>query len=119
MIFSGVQLQKAARDAASTLEYVSRGRPFTPHLEVWKVRDKVFLMVTDDDPDLQIITVKVDPHYADALRRDHESITPGRYFDKDHWISVGEGSGVTKRLVEDLVRGSHELAAGGQMGRRS
>jgi predicted DNA-binding protein (MmcQ/YjbR family) len=106
---SGEQLQQAARDAAGALADVSHGRPFTPHLDVWKVADKVFLIVTDDDPDAQIITVKIDPHHGDALRRDHESITSGRYLDKRHWVSVGAGRGVTKRLVEDLVHGSYEL----------
>jgi predicted DNA-binding protein (MmcQ/YjbR family) len=107
---SGVHLQQTARDTASALEHVSSGRPFTPHLEVWKVGEKVFLIITQDDPDLQIITVKADPHHADALRRDHDSITPGRYLDKQHWISVGPGPGVTKRLIEDLVHGSYDLA---------
>jgi predicted DNA-binding protein (MmcQ/YjbR family) len=106
----GDALQQVARDAAASLADVSHGRPFTPHLEVWKVRDKVFLIVTEDDPDLQIITVKVDPHHGDALCRDHESITPGHYLDKKHWVSVGPGRGITKRLVDDLVRGSYELA---------
>ncbi|WP_228536407.1 hypothetical protein [Nocardia sp. XZ_19_231] len=32
--------------------------------------------------------------------------------DKQHWISVGAGRGVTKRLVEDLVHDSYDLAAG-------
>ncbi|MFI2754086.1 MmcQ/YjbR family DNA-binding protein [Cellulomonas sp. P22] len=54
----------------------------------------------------------VDPHHGDALRRDHDSITPGRYLDKNHWISVGAGRGVTKRLIDDLVHSSYELAAG-------
>jgi predicted DNA-binding protein (MmcQ/YjbR family) len=103
-------MQHIARDTAATLEHVSTGRPFTPHLEVWKVREKVFLIVTEDDPDLQIITVKADPNFADALRRDHDSITPGRYLDKRHWISVSPGPGVTKRLIEDLVHGSYDLA---------
>jgi predicted DNA-binding protein (MmcQ/YjbR family) len=84
-------LQQTARDTAAAFGNVSHGRPFTPHLDVWKVRDKVFLIVTEDDPDLQIITVKVDSHRGDALCRDHDSITPGRYFDKYHWISVGPG----------------------------
>jgi hypothetical protein len=51
---SGEQLQQAARDAAGALADVGHGRPFTPHLDVWKVADKVFLIVTDDDPDAQI-----------------------------------------------------------------
>ncbi|WP_104164685.1 MmcQ/YjbR family DNA-binding protein [Cryobacterium sp. N22] len=112
MTLSGEQLQQTARDTAAALAHVSRGRPFTPHLDVWKVRDKVFLIVTEDDSDLQIITVKVDPHHGDALRRDHDSITAGHYLNKQHWISVGAGRGVTKRLVENLVHGSYDLAAG-------
>jgi predicted DNA-binding protein (MmcQ/YjbR family) len=106
---SGEQLQQAARDAAGALAGVGHGRPFTPHLDVWTVAGKVFLIVTDDDPDAQIITVKIDPHHSEALRRDHESIAPGRYLDKRHWVSVGPGPGVTKRLIEDLVHGSYEL----------
>ena len=119
MTLSGEQLQQTARDTAAALANVRRGRPFTPHLDVWKVRDKVFLIVTEDDPDLQIITVKVDPHHGDALRRDHDSITPGHYLDKRHWISVGSGAGVTKRLVEDLVLGSYDLAASHRREQRS
>jgi predicted DNA-binding protein (MmcQ/YjbR family) len=114
VILSGTQIQQFARDAAGTLDDVTTGRPFTPHLEVWKVRDKVFMIVTEDDPDLQIITVKADPHHADALRRDHESITAGHYLDKQHWISIGPGKGVTRSLIEDLVHGSYDLVAGNQ-----
>ncbi|WP_129787277.1 MmcQ/YjbR family DNA-binding protein [Promicromonospora panici] len=111
MSLSGEQLQQTARDTAGSLAGVSHGRPFTPHLDVWKVGDKVFLVVTDDDPDAQIITVKVDPDHGEALRHGHETITVGRYFDKRHWVSVGPGRGITKRLVEDLVHGSYELVA--------
>ncbi|GAA1594254.1 hypothetical protein GCM10009804_58560 [Kribbella hippodromi] len=49
-----------------------------PHLDVWKVAAKVFLIVTDDDPDARVITVKVEPQRGAVLRRDHESITVGR-----------------------------------------
>jgi predicted DNA-binding protein (MmcQ/YjbR family) len=114
VILSGAQIHQSARDAAGTLGGVTTGRPFTPHLEVWKVRDKVFMIVTEDDPNLEIITVKADPHHADALRRDHESISAGHYLDKQHWISVGPGKGVTRQLIEDLVHGSYDLATGNQ-----
>lgn len=105
-------LQETARDTAATLPDVSHGYPFTPHLEVWKVRGKVFLIVTEDDPDLQIITVKTEPDHGDALRRDHDSITPGHYLDKRHWISVGAGRGMTKQLIKDLVTDSYDLVSG-------
>lgn len=111
MTLSGDRLQQTARDTAAALGEVSNGRPFTSHLDVWKVRDKVFLIITEDDPDQQIITVKADPHHADALRRDHDTITPGHYLNKQHWISVGPGPGVTKQLIGNLVQDSYDLAS--------
>lgn len=110
MTLSGRRLQQIARDTAASLEGVAHGHPFTPHLDVWKVRSKVFLIVTDDDPDLQIITVKADPDHGDVLRRHHNTITAGRYLNKQHWISIGAGPDITAELIEDLVTGSYELA---------
>jgi predicted DNA-binding protein (MmcQ/YjbR family) len=60
---AGDRLQDTARKAALALPDVSHGRPFTPRLEVYKVADKVFLIVTDD-PEEQIITVKCEPEHA-------------------------------------------------------
>nr|WP_196789417.1 MmcQ/YjbR family DNA-binding protein [Streptomyces caniscabiei] len=88
---------------------VSHGYPFTPGLDVYKVAGKVFLIVTDD-PDEQIITVKCEPEHARALERGHASITPGRYLDKRHWISLGPGPRITERLVTDVVEDSYHLA---------
>lgn len=109
MTLSGEQLQQHSRDIAASLEDVTNGRPFTAHLDVWKVHDKVFLIVTDDDPNLQIVTLKVDPDHGDALRRDFDTITGGQYFNKQHWVSIGPGVGITKQLIGDLVQDSYDL----------
>jgi predicted DNA-binding protein (MmcQ/YjbR family) len=109
---SGEQIQDIARRVAEHLPHVTQGRPFTPHLQVWKASGKVFLIVTEDDPDNQVITVKVDPHHGEALRREHPSITAGQYLNKHHWVTVGAGSGVTEHLVETLVRDSYEAVVG-------
>lgn len=106
---SGRDVQRRAREVADGLPGTSSGYPFTEHLRVWKVGGKVFLIVTEDDPELEVITVKVDPDHGDALRREHGSIARGRYLNKDHWISVGAGSGITEALIEDLVCTSYEL----------
>jgi len=107
---AGDRLQDTARKAAFALPDVSHGRPFTPDLDVYKVAGKVFLIVTDD-PDDQIITVKCEPVHARALERGYASITPGRYLDKRHWISLGPGPGVTERLITDAVENSYDLVA--------
>jgi predicted DNA-binding protein (MmcQ/YjbR family) len=85
---AGDRLQDTARRAALALPDVSHGYPFTPGLDVYKVAGKVFLIVTGD-PDEQIITVKCEPEHARAQERGYASITPGRYLDKRHWISLG------------------------------
>ncbi|MET8292188.1 MmcQ/YjbR family DNA-binding protein [Streptomyces sp. NPDC005132] len=88
----------SARQAAPALPDVSHGYPFTPGLDVYKVAGRAFLIVTEH-PDDQIITVKCEPEHARALERGHASITPGRYLDKRHWISLGPGVGITERRV--------------------
>ena len=108
MTITGKQLQELARQVASTLPDVTHGYPFTRSLDVYKVGEKVFLIVTED-PAEQIITVKVEPDHGRALVRSFATITPGRYLAKRHWISIGAGDGITGALVEDLVAHSYEL----------
>ncbi|UXX91432.1 MmcQ/YjbR family DNA-binding protein [Streptomyces sp. AD2-2] len=109
MSAAGDRLQDIARQVARTLPGTDHGYPFTKDLDVYKVAGKVFLIVTDD-PDEQIITVKCEPEHARAQVHGYASITPGRYLDKQHWISLGPGPGITKRLVTDAVEDSYDLA---------
>ncbi|RFB88841.1 hypothetical protein B5K11_25700 [Rhizobium leguminosarum bv. trifolii] len=102
------QVQPFARRLAASLPGVSHGRPFVEKLDVYKVRDKVFLIVTDD-PNERIITVKVAPEQRDALSDRFQSVSAGRYLDKDHWISISAGPGITDGVVTDLVEGSYRL----------
>ena len=108
MSAAGDRLHDTARRAALALPDVSHGYPFTPGLDVYKVAGKVFLIVTDD-PDEQIITVKCEPEHAGAQVRAYATIAPGHYLDKRHWISLGPGPGITKRLVTGAVEDSYDL----------
>lgn len=103
------QLQPLARRLATKLPGVSRGRPFVEKLDVYKVVNKVFLIITDD-PGEPIITVKTDPGQIETLCEQYENVTPGRYLDKHHWVSVEGGKGVTRELVEELIKQSYRLA---------
>lgn len=108
MTLTGERLQHTARDAADELPGTGHGRPFVDKLDVYKVAGKVFLMITDD-PDERIITLKCEPDHGRFLQRKYDSIAPGRYLNKAHWISVGAGPGITTELVEDLVTRSYDL----------
>lgn len=103
------QLQSLARRLANALPGVSHGRPFVEKLEVYKVVNKVFLIVTDD-PAEPIITVKTEPAQVEVLCEKYENITPGRYLDTHHWVSVEGGKGMTGELVAELVEQSYRLA---------
>lgn len=107
MSLSGTGIQDLARRTARGLDAVSEGYPFTDSLLVFKVCGRVFLVVTEvpDDP---LVTVKIDPAFAEDLVRQHESITLGRYFDKRHWVTIAPGSGITAALVESLVQDSYD-----------
>ncbi|TLS47058.1 MmcQ/YjbR family DNA-binding protein [Streptomyces montanus] len=88
MSTAGERLQDTARKAALALPDVSHGRPFTPGLDVYKVADKVFLIVTDD-PEEQIITVKCEPEHARALERGYASIASGPWPGRGRQVNVG------------------------------
>jgi len=103
------QLQPLARRLATELPGVSNSRPFVEKLDVYKVINKVFLIITDD-PGEPIITVKAEPDQIDGLCEQYENVTPGRYLDKHHWVSVEGGKGVTRELVEELINQSYRLA---------
>ncbi|MFE7763013.1 MmcQ/YjbR family DNA-binding protein [Streptomyces sp. NPDC057438] len=47
------------------------------------------------------------------MKRGYASITPGRYLDKRHWISLGPGRGITKQLINDAVEHSYDLVIDG------
>lgn len=108
MTITASRLQQTARTTADDLPGTSSGRPFVDKLDVYKVAGKVFLIVTDD-PDEPIITVKAEPDRGRYLQHEHPTITPGRYLDKQHWISVGPGPRITAKLVKDLVDRSYDL----------
>ncbi len=50
------QLQPLAREVAASLPCVSLGHPFVEKLDVYKVGDKLFMIVTDDC-DERIVTL--------------------------------------------------------------
>jgi predicted DNA-binding protein (MmcQ/YjbR family) len=102
------QLQTLAREVATSLPGVSHGRPFVEKLDVYKVGNRVFMIVTDD-PDERIITLKADPDHASALRDHFQMVTFGRYLDKGHWISISAGRGITSQLITELVKTSYQL----------
>lgn len=104
----GDMLQQYARNRVEELPGATLEHPFGPDWEVFKVRGKVFMLITDITGE-PIVIVKADPEDGKALREQHEDITPGYHMNKQHWITLHSGGHLQKRLVDDLVTESYLL----------
>ncbi|RFA15051.1 hypothetical protein B7R22_07515 [Subtercola boreus] len=103
-------IDTALRVAAS-FPAVTRGQPFGEGLEVFKVVDKVFAIITTSpaEPAAEVsgagvvgagtsgsahtgrravVTLKCAPPHGRSLVRDHAGIIPGYHMNKEHWISL-------------------------------
>ncbi len=101
-------IQQQAEACASELPGAYLDHPFGPDWEVYRVCDKVFMLLTTvrGEP---IVNVKATPEDSLALRAEYAAITPGYHMNKRHWITLHPGGGLSRKLVEDLVTESYLL----------
>ena len=104
----GTTLHEYARGRADELPGARLEHPFGPDWQVYKVRDKVFMLMTDVTGE-PIVILKADPDDAKALRSAHDDITPGYHMNKQHWITLRPGGSIRKPLVDELVTESYLL----------
>ncbi|KKD02329.1 MmcQ/YjbR family DNA-binding protein, partial [Streptomyces sp. WM6386] len=101
-------LHKTAADCAEELPGTQLEHPFGPDWEVYKVRGKVFMLMTEV-PGRPVVILKANPGEAHALREQYSHITPGYHMNKKHWITLESGEGVDEELVRELVTDSYRL----------
>jgi predicted DNA-binding protein (MmcQ/YjbR family) len=105
---NGSALHEFAADCAHELPAAQLEHPFGPDWEVFKVRGKVFMLMTEV-PGRPVVILKAEPGEARALRDHNRHITPGYHMNKKHWITLEGGTGVDKKLVRELVTDSYLL----------
>ena len=84
--------------------------PFGPDWEVFKVRDKIFLLLTAVTGQQQMI-IKAEPEDCQALQQQYPFVAPGYHMNKRHWVSVYPHAELHKQLIEELVTDSYRLVA--------
>lgn len=75
------------RDFALSLKNVSESFPFGDDTIVFKVDNKIFLLVSLSSEVLQF-NVKCKPEYAIELREQYASVLPGYHMNKKHWNTI-------------------------------
>ena len=104
----GEELQERARARVDQLPGATPEHPFGPDWEVFKVRGKVFMLMTDVTGE-PIVILKSDPEDGKALQEEHDAITPGYHMNKKHWITLHPSGELPTQLVDELVTDSYLL----------
>jgi len=88
---------------------VSEGFPFDNETLVFKVVDKMFLLMSLEKQPVSI-NVKCDPEKAVQLRESYpESVFPGYHMNKLHWNTVVANHGLNSDLIKSFIDDSYQL----------
>jgi predicted DNA-binding protein (MmcQ/YjbR family) len=104
----GTKLQERAAARTQELPGTQLEHPFGADWDVYKVRGKVFMLLTEVTGE-PIVVLKATPADSKALQQSYEHITPGYHMNKKHWITLSEGKDIDAHLVDDLVTESYLL----------
>jgi len=89
---------------------VTEGFPFGEGTLVFKVNDKIFLLMGLDEPDLRF-NAKCDPGKAIEWRElNPDQILPGYHMNKKHWNTV-RVEGLKWSFIKELIDHSYQLVA--------
>lgn len=88
---------------------VTEGFPFGDNTLVFKINNKIFVLVSLTSSPLQF-NVKCDPDKAIELRESYpENILPGYHMNKKHWNTVIYGGRITKKELLEMIDQSYNL----------
>jgi predicted DNA-binding protein (MmcQ/YjbR family) len=87
---------------------VTEGFPFGPDTLVFKVHNKIFLLVPLESSPLQF-NAKCDPEKAVELRERYDAIRPGYHMNKKLWNTITIDHSLTNQLVLALIDDSYAL----------
>ena len=91
---------------------VTEGFPFGDNVIVFKVNNKIFLLIPLDIAGLQF-NVKCNPEKAIELREQYpDTVLPGYHMNKNHWNTIMADGILSKKQLLGMVDDSYQLVAG-------
>ena len=82
--------------------------PFGPDVIVFKVNNKLFLLLPLDKEQLQF-NVKCDPDLALELREQYSCVLPGWHMNKKHWNTIVVDGSAPSKLIFEWIDHSYDL----------
>ena len=82
--------------------------PFGPEALVFKVMGKMFALVSQKE-EIPRVTLKCAPADGEVLVSQYESVVPGYYMNKKHWITISLTGELSGEMLTELANGSYAL----------
>jgi len=98
------------REHAIAKSDVTEGFPFGEQTLVFKVKEKIFLLMSLDADPLQF-NAKCDPERAIELREQYDCVLPGYHMNKKHWNTVIVDGTLNTKQIKELIDHSYNLVA--------
>ncbi len=99
---------EALNSLLSGLKGAEASYPFGPEALVYKVMGKMFALVCEEQP-VSRVTLKCLPADGESLVSLYDSISPGYYMNKKHWITLSLDGEVSDGMTTELTQGSYDL----------
>jgi predicted DNA-binding protein (MmcQ/YjbR family) len=93
---------------AADLPEVTRTSPFGEDVPVYKVLDKMFMLMGERHEGGEI-NLKVDPEEAPLIREQFSAVTGGWHMNKRHWNTVVLDGSIEAGIIEDWILDSYDL----------
>ncbi len=95
------------RDHCLAKPGVTEGLPFGEDTLVFKVDEKIFLLISISDS--THFNVKCDPERAVELREQYAEVQPGYHMNKKHWNTVSADGSLTRKQLREMIDHSYDL----------
>lgn len=98
---------ESLRDYCLAKAGVAETMPFGPDTLVFKVCNKMFLLIGLNNP--ESFNVKCDPEKAVLLREKYEEVQPGYHMNKTHWNTVYLHGRLIEQQLKEMIDHSYDL----------
>ena len=96
------------REYCLSKKAVTEDFPFGETTLVFRVKEKIFLLVALDAEPLQF-NAKCNPEKAIELREEYDAIKPGYHMNKKHWNTVIIDGSLSAILIKEMIDDSYNL----------
>ena len=100
--------RKTARTYCLTLPLVKEDYPFGPDVQVFKIKEKLFAIMTTRQS-IERVNLKCDPEEAIILREIFEDVIQGYHMNKMHWNTIILNGSIPDSEIKRMIDRSYCL----------